>query len=57
MCVLRTGREAFDYYFYQFAYNGFTCTCILLCMVVGATLPIFIFKKVSFQATRQGENH
>lgn len=56
MCVLRTGREAFDYYFYQFAYNGFTCTCILLCMVVGATLPIFIFKKVSFQATRQGEN-
>lgn len=52
MCVIRQGREAFDYYFYLFADNALTCGCILLCMVVGATIPIFIFKKVSFQATR-----
>lgn len=52
MCVLHDSRETFDYYFYQFAFNGLTCLCIFVCMAVGATLPIFIFKKISFQATR-----
>ncbi len=52
MCVLCNGQDAFHHYFYLFAYNAFTCTAVLLSMVVGATMPIFIFKKVSFQATR-----
>lgn len=56
MCVLSHSREAFDFYFYQFALNGSTCVCILLCMVIGATLPIFLFEKISFQATRPGNN-
>lgn len=52
MCVLCVHQAAFDYYFYLFAFNALTCGCILLGMVVGATIPIFIFKNVSFQATR-----
>lgn len=56
MMVLCQSREAFDYYFYQFAFNGATCLAILACMVIGATMPIFFFEKISFQATRPGNN-
>lgn len=54
MCLLRTsdGPDTFNYYFYQFASNGITCLFIIGGMVVGATLPIFMLKKISFQATR-----
>lgn len=52
MSVLSQGQEAFGFYFYQFAYNGFSCVCILLSMAVGATLPVFLFEKISFRATR-----
>ncbi len=52
MCVLSTGEEQFSRYFYLFASNSFTCICILLSMAVGATIPIFLFKRISFQATR-----
>lgn len=52
MCVLGNGRESYEYYFYQFSYNGMMCMFILVGMVLGATLPIFMFKKISFQATR-----
>lgn len=52
MCILGQSRQAFEFYFYQFAFNGMVCLFILMGMVIGATLPIFIFKKISFQATR-----
>ncbi|MDE5786070.1 MAG: threonine/serine exporter family protein [Duncaniella sp.] len=52
LCVLNSGTELFDHYFSLFAENGLTCLCILLCMVIGGTVPIFMFKKISFQATR-----
>lgn len=52
MCVICSQRDSFESYFYLFASNAMTCGCILLGMVVGATLPIFIFKRVSFTATR-----
>ena len=52
MCILRNGHDIFNSYFYLFATNAITCTSIILCMVIGATTPIFIFKKTSFQATR-----
>lgn len=52
MCVLGNGRESFDLYFYQFAQNGAICISILMAMVIGATLPIFIFKSTAFTATR-----
>ena len=46
------GQADFERCFYLFCSNGMTCVCILVCMVVGATVPIFVFKTKSFSATR-----
>ncbi|MCD8318328.1 MAG: threonine/serine exporter family protein [Paraprevotella sp.] len=45
-------KEEFDHYFYLLSYNGLTFMFIILGMVVGATVPIFLFKNTSFKATR-----
>jgi len=55
MCVLHDKTPGFDHYFSLFAQNSVVCLCIILGMVVGATLPIFMFKKISFGATRRNE--
>ena len=52
MCLLNGSEANFDHYFFLFASNGITCLFILLAMAIGATIPIFLFKKISFQATR-----
>ncbi len=52
MCITHGGEADFDHYFFLFASNGLTCLFILFGMVVGATLPIFFLKNISFQATR-----
>lgn len=51
-CLYNTQEDAFRHYFYLLTYNGLTCTFIILGMVAGATIPIFLFKKLSFTATR-----
>ncbi|MBP3537179.1 MAG: threonine/serine exporter family protein [Muribaculaceae bacterium] len=51
-CLYHTREEVFGHYFYLLAYNGLTCSFIILGMVVGATIPVFLFKKLSFTATR-----
>lgn len=51
-CLYHTQEEVFVHYFYLFAYNGLTCTFIILGMVIGATIPVFLLKKLSFTATR-----
>ena len=51
-CLYHTEEEVFRHYFYLFAYNGLTCIFIILSMVIGATLPVFLLKKLSFTATR-----
>ncbi len=52
MCIYHGTESEFGHYFFLFASNGMTCLFILGGMVVGATIPIFIFKNISFQATR-----
>lgn len=52
MCLYHGHEGEFDHYFFLFASNGLTCLFILLGMVIGATAPIFLFKNISFQATR-----
>lgn len=52
MCLYRGVEGDFGHYFYLFASNGMTCLFILLGMVVGSTIPIFLLKNISFQATR-----
>ncbi|MBD5231374.1 MAG: threonine/serine exporter family protein [Muribaculaceae bacterium] len=53
MCVYRSGEDTFDHYFYLFSSNGLTCFFILLVMAVGATVPLFMMKRISFTATRR----
>ena len=52
LCLYHKEEALFSHYLYLLTYNGFTCTFIILGMVIGATIPIFLFKNVSFQATR-----
>lgn len=51
-CLYHTREDVFGHYLYLLAYNGLTCAFIILGMVIGATLPVFLFKKISFTATR-----
>lgn len=51
-CLYHTQEDLFGHYFYLLAYNGLTCSFIILGMVIGATAPVFLFKKLSFTATR-----
>ncbi len=53
MCIISDTEKLFSHYFYLFAFNGITMVCILTSMVVGATIPIFLLKKISFRATRE----
>lgn len=52
LCLCHTQEEIFGHYFYLLAYNGLTCSFIILGMVIGVTIPTFLFKKFSFTATR-----
>ena len=51
-CLYNTQEDIFGHYLYLLAYNGLTCAFIILGMVIGATVPMFLFKKLSFTATR-----
>lgn len=51
-CLYYTQEDVFRHYLYLLSYNGLTCAFIILGMVAGATTPIFIFKRISFTATR-----
>lgn len=51
-CIFCDSQQEFMHSLYLLCSNGLTCGCILLSMVVGAVTPIFLFKRISFQATR-----
>lgn len=51
MSVLHSGDIEFSKYFYIFADNGLMCVFIILGMVVGATIPVFAFKKKTIEAS------
>lgn len=52
MCTLSSSAESFAVGFYRFGANGLVCAAVLTAMVAGATLPVLIFNKISFRATR-----
>lgn len=52
MSLFHNSEAIFNHYYYLFTYNGFMCLFILLGMVVGAVIPIFMLKHISFQSTR-----
>lgn len=51
-CMLSGAEDSVLHNLYLLSYNGFTCMAIVLGMVIGANLPIFLLKRISFQATR-----
>lgn len=51
-CLYHTREEDFGHFFYLLSYNGLTCAFIIMGMVIGATIPVFLLKKLSFTATR-----
>lgn len=52
LCLYHSEEERFGHYFYLLAHNGLTCAFIVTGMVVGCVLPVFLFKNISFKATR-----
>lgn len=52
LCLFHNEEPVYNHYFYLLTYNGLTCLFIILGMVIGAMIPIFLFKNTSFQATR-----
>lgn len=52
LCLYHQAEPEFTHYLYLLCSNGMTCCFIILGMVVGATIPVFLFKNTSFQATR-----
>lgn len=52
MCLQNNGMESFTHYFHLFNYNWMVCVITITLMVIGVTLPIFMFRKNSFSATR-----
>ncbi len=52
MCLSNKEEQMFTHYFYLFSYNGLSCVFIVVALVIGATVPIFLFNKISFNATR-----
>ena len=51
-CLTCASEGAAAHQMYLFFSNALTCTAVVIGMVLGANLPIFMFKKISFQATR-----
>jgi uncharacterized membrane protein YjjB (DUF3815 family) len=51
-CLLNKDESHFMHYFYLLAYNGLTTLSVITIMVIGVTVPIFIFKTLSFKVTK-----
>ncbi len=51
-CLVAGGEPEFMHYLYLLKYNWMVCMSTIIAMVVGVTLPIFIFKKFSFKVTK-----
>ena len=51
LCLFQQ-EDMYGHYLYLLVNNGLNAAFIVLAFVVGATLPVFLFKKISFQATR-----
>ena len=52
MCFSEHSEEVFSRYFNLFSYNWMVCVLTIGLMVIGVTLPIFIFRTHSISATR-----
>jgi len=51
-CISSQAEGEFSHWLYLLDFNLFTCVAVVLGMVLGANLPIFMLKRISFRATR-----
>lgn len=51
-CLSASAEQQSTHFLYMFGYNGLMAIAIIIAMVIGATAPIFLLKRVSFRATR-----
>ena len=51
-CLSNLDESLFSHNLYLFVSNGMTCGAIVIGMAIGANIPIFLMKKISFQVTR-----
>lgn len=52
MCLQDRDMEFFSHYFHIFNFNLMVCVVTIALMVIGVTIPIFLFRNNSFSATR-----
>lgn len=51
-CISSASEPTFMHYLFLLRSNWMTCIATIIAMVVGVTLPIFIFKNFSFKVTK-----
>lgn len=51
-CLGAPDETAFNHSLYLLNFNGLTCVFVIVGMVVAVNLPVFMMKRISFQATR-----
>ena len=54
-CLERCDEADFQHSFYLLTSNGLTCLMIIILLVIGITIPIFMFGKLSFKATKSNK--
>lgn len=52
-CLADIPEQAFLHFFYLFCYNGMVCFAIIILMVIGVTLPLFMFGDIPYGVTRK----
>lgn len=51
-CLSATDQAAYSHYSYLLGFNCLTCVFVVVAMVIGANIPVFALRRISFQATR-----
>ncbi len=51
-CLGSPEQDIFLHYLYLLRFNCMTCSVTIIAMVVGVTVPIFLFRNLSFKMTR-----
>ena len=51
-CLGASGQASYAHYSYLLGFNCLTCIFVVFALVVGANIPVFALRKISFQATR-----
>ncbi len=51
-CLGATDQATYAHYSYLLGFNCLTCVFVVLALVLGANIPVFALRRISFQSTR-----